>query len=632
MDKAKKILMPIAFLLILVLIVMVIEPVFRIGEPRLNQIVEAFYSEEDNALDVVYVGSSNAYASWQAPLAWENHGIAACTYSVPSMPANALPYVIEECRKTQPDALYIVNLNMFKDEAFSPAQLHYTVDNMPFSSTKVKLISELAPELDCYGLDQLEYYFPMIRFHSRWSTLDKSDFVNPYNGLKGGSKYGIFLSWCQDVTNMWGKTEDRVPLGQSQLDQMTALLDYCEKENVKLLLVKVPQAIESTGTLAELNSLYDLAVERGFDVLDFPDGIEELDLDLTTDFYNSNHFNIHGSVKYTNYVAGYIVEKYGLEDHRGDPAYASWEEASAAYHKEICNYTTDFERACALRDYTLNAITGITTTVYGQEITVKWPAVENADGYAVYRRVKDEENAWCGWEKLAEVDGKTLSYTDSELPIHTNYGYTVIAFRNDGEAKLYGKINYEGSAKVTGLNAPALTSLEETPEGVLFTWEPVEGASGYAVYRGIPGQDWKVIATVTDGASYTDTDYDTALPYVYSIRTLSTDGETTYNGALEKFGLLLKKDISAPVVRVKTAENGQLTLDWNPVEGASHYYVYKQTEDDQWKRVSRMAYSKDSKYTADAAAGTYKVCAVIEHAGAVYEYPAELIKIEGGAK
>ena len=53
--------------------------------------------------------------------------------------------------------------------------------------------------------------------------------------------------------------------------------------------------------------------------------------DLDTDLYEWNHLNIYGQAKFSAIVADCLQEWFGLEDHRGDPAYAAWDEAYAEY-------------------------------------------------------------------------------------------------------------------------------------------------------------------------------------------------------------------------------------------------------------------------------------------------------------
>ena len=78
---------------------------------RIAQSIRAFYDEPADSLQGVYIGTSTCYAFWNALMAWKNHGLTVFPYTCAGMPLYATEYVIREVRKTQPDALFIVNIN-----------------------------------------------------------------------------------------------------------------------------------------------------------------------------------------------------------------------------------------------------------------------------------------------------------------------------------------------------------------------------------------------------------------------------------------------------------------------------------------------------------------------------------------
>ena len=81
------------------------------GDTRNYQWVHGFYEEPEDSLDAVYIGSSNCYSFWNSITAWENYGITVWPYASQGMMFETTEYVIREARKTQPNALFIVNIN-----------------------------------------------------------------------------------------------------------------------------------------------------------------------------------------------------------------------------------------------------------------------------------------------------------------------------------------------------------------------------------------------------------------------------------------------------------------------------------------------------------------------------------------
>ena len=81
----------ILFVVLVVVTLAGLENLFLVGpfsnEERVGRDNHAsFRAQEDNALDVVYVGASNVYSFWQSPLAWSRCGLASQSYSNWSMP------------------------------------------------------------------------------------------------------------------------------------------------------------------------------------------------------------------------------------------------------------------------------------------------------------------------------------------------------------------------------------------------------------------------------------------------------------------------------------------------------------------------------------------------------------------
>lgn len=81
-----------------------------------NNCVENFYAEEENKLDAVYLGSSNCFAFWNPIVAWQEYGIAVHSFASNSQPITATEYYLREARKTQPNAVYIININTMDED------------------------------------------------------------------------------------------------------------------------------------------------------------------------------------------------------------------------------------------------------------------------------------------------------------------------------------------------------------------------------------------------------------------------------------------------------------------------------------------------------------------------------------
>jgi hypothetical protein len=91
-----------------------------------RQVVLGFYQQEENSLNVVFVGGSNVHEFWNTMAAWNDYGIASYDYSVSAMAAGSIISAIEEVKKTQTPELVVVDARKFLD-----SYMDYDFD-MPF--------------------------------------------------------------------------------------------------------------------------------------------------------------------------------------------------------------------------------------------------------------------------------------------------------------------------------------------------------------------------------------------------------------------------------------------------------------------------------------------------------------------
>ncbi len=431
----KKLLKTIAFLLVFVLLFLGVSRVLCYsGDLRNYQWIAGFYQEPRESLDAVYIGSSTCYAFWNSLVAWKNYGIAVYPYSSNAQHFVELEYLIREVRKTQPNALIIVNTNTIGDYRMSAEKFHHLLDYMPFSLNKLRLTNYIVKTADLTIDEAIALYVPLYRYHDSWSQPKRKNIRRKLNGMKGASSYSTYNSVSMDISGLYIHSEERSDLPDYIIDAANSLMDYCEKENVRILFITVPRA-ESEDHLLQLNELNAMLEARGFDTLYLLDQPEVPGIDLETDFYNEGHTNIHGSIKFTNYLSRWIAEHYGLKNKQGEAQYASWDRACEKYTNNTLNkYTLDIELDSTCRDYSLARPEVLQIPEENGGITVSWSPAAGADGYLVYRRPTGGT-----WELLTET-------TDTRYPDDVSDAlscdYTVVPFRNMESGRLYGNFDY----------------------------------------------------------------------------------------------------------------------------------------------------------------------------------------------
>ena len=153
-------------------------------------------------------------------------------------------------------------------------------------------------------------------------------------------------------------------------------------------------------------------------------------------------------------------------------------------------------------------------------IKVNWTNVNEADGYALYRKNTKSED----WKMIATTE--SCSYTDKgTMQNGAGYYYTVRAYKGDANAAKNNRYSAEywsgyDEAGVAGIYylTPELTGVKASAEGRTISWETVSKVSGYAVYRKTEGTDWVMIGKTTS-SKYTDEDVlENGKEYYYTVR------------------------------------------------------------------------------------------------------------------
>ena len=151
-------------------------------------------------------------------------------------------------------------------------------------------------------------------------------YVNPNKGLEVREKIQQYPINSKYNTNI------KTPVSAESEKILIELLEYIKTTNYNYLFIVSPY-IETEKHKENFNYISEIIKKYGYDFLDCNDYYEEIQLDFSTDFYDSAHVNILGAEKYTNFLTKYIKENYNLPDRRGE--YKDWEALLSNWNKEV---------------------------------------------------------------------------------------------------------------------------------------------------------------------------------------------------------------------------------------------------------------------------------------------------------
>ena len=262
--------------------------------------IDGFYNSPKNEYDVMFFGSSNTYCSFNPLVIWKETGVKSYVFATQQQPVWATYHYMVDAFKTQSPELVVMDVLMLSknDEVYDDGVNYTFCDNMPLSKNKVELAWASAPKGERFGL-----LCNFVKYHSRWSELEKKDFEYKKSEMYDYSKGFCMLTGKyngeiirEDVS---GVTECAELMEKNSL-YLQKIIDLCRQEGVRLMFVKTP----SNATVEEkkyYNSVQKLAEENGVEFVDYNLYYDEIGLDLGNDFYDGTHLNVWGAEKFSEF-------------------------------------------------------------------------------------------------------------------------------------------------------------------------------------------------------------------------------------------------------------------------------------------------------------------------------------------
>lgn len=289
--------------------------------------IGGFYNEPEDEFEVMFFGSSHAYAAFSPLELWHETGIKSYVFATQQQPMWATYHYILEALKTQSPRLIVLEVQMMiQTEPYAePSVVHSYLDDLPMSLNKLSLI-----RVSGEGADRLEYLLPLIRYHDRWSELSSYDFTlrrtlhDPYKGY-------VMLRNTGFIPTLPDPPAFSSPVQEKSLAYLTSILDLCAERGIDVWLVETPSNPDAEHAAIFL-SLADILAEKGISFDDFNSIYASIPLDLATDFYDQHHLNAQGAIRFTDYFASILTERYPALS--ADPEDSEWAAAYAQYETD----------------------------------------------------------------------------------------------------------------------------------------------------------------------------------------------------------------------------------------------------------------------------------------------------------
>ena len=143
----------------------------------------------------------------------------------------------------------------------------------------------------------------------------------------------------------------------------------------------------------------------------------------------------------------------------------------------------------------------------------------------------------------------------------------------------YTDVAYKKTIAKKVMSTPELLSATSVEGGVKVTWEAVEGATSYQVYRrDASAKSWanSTLGSPVTTTSFTDTTVESGKSYVYTVRGVVEEDGTTVRSGYKSSGISVTY-IATPSLKSVANADGGVKVSWSAVSGANRYRVFCKT-------------------------------------------------------
>lgn len=361
-----------------------------------------FYDEPDDSIQVLALGTSHILFGYSPNELYEKSGITSYNLGSPMQSLESSYFLLKEALKTQSPEVVVFDVTALFSESVDIAYNQFLVSQMPFSNNKIEFAKEFTSNRE---ISMTEIMFPIIQFHNRWKELEKKDFVDFFRDDHYYIK-GYFIDAQINSNDMsvqimnddidYIKTVDKSEkveyingvkniekievdyynpqISQENMKWLFKMKELCRKEDIELLLVKVPvkdNVFLDNTAWTEYKYEYMKKICNHYDI-SYYDMMYECDANIAWETDSSDgggHLNMLGAIKISNILGEYLISNYQLETNYNE----EWNIDLEKYQKirEVVLLTTELDFTEYLKKIVRNGqnrtvlIVGQDDVVYG---------------------------------------------------------------------------------------------------------------------------------------------------------------------------------------------------------------------------------------------------------------------------
>lgn len=262
--------------------------------------------------------------------------------------------------------------------------------------------------------------------------------------------------------------------------------------------------------------------------------------------------------------------------------------------------TTCYDNTVKTGGYYKYAVKAIRRTSYADSVaivkddagvnTLYWAKnFARANGYYIYRKDDVTSNFW---NAIGLINDSNAFYSSKSQKY-------LMYFKDTNSNPESNKYCVRG-VLMSGLGSGRVIRAVKTPDGlavknnttgILFSWNKVEGATAYRVYRKLLHERYWTYMGYTKNTFYPDYETESGCSYVYTVRAVCGGHYSDYL----RDGIRIVRLDTPKLVVAKSSREG-ITVTFEQVAGAQRYNIYRKNGNGTWKMIGKITDLKSSAY------------------------------------
>lgn len=297
------------------------------------------YMQPRDTVDVLVTGSSVAYSGCNTNVLWRAFGIASYNLCGAEQPFWETYYLLREALTLQRPKLIVL------DAKAATYPKNYSTRARTIQHT-FGILHPLRRAEAIFGCQEdprtaLSFVLAYPQVHNRYTKLAGEDFIWPPSNQQRGSTWKGYIETDQVEPHVraFGYVSYQQKLADRAEEYVRKIFELAQAEDIPIVVTAFPSPNYDSDA-AYYASLWQLAEEYGVPYINYNETFYNIGLDYSVDFADWEHLNVRGSIKMSFRLGDDLRKYYQMPDHRGDPAYASYDACAEQWLAKLYKFLT----------------------------------------------------------------------------------------------------------------------------------------------------------------------------------------------------------------------------------------------------------------------------------------------------